>query len=415
MALDVTPTPREAIVPTELPSAPTPPAPQRFSRRRIFALAGTGTVVLVAGGGVWRAADQGVFSTGDGPAYAPWRDWRSATAGPLNLVRAAILAANAHNTQPWRFHVTDSRIDVFADLSRRITLTDPFLSEMHIGLGCALENLMLAAPANGYLPQLTLLPDVADATHVARIDLTPGATNASPLYQAIPHRHTNRYAHDTKRSVSQATRDDLSALNGDPQVRVIWFTDAAARKPVGDLMIAAAHAFVADKPLNSDDNTWYRATWQDVQQHRDGITLDAAGLSDFTRALGKMLPPESLDQQNGYFLSGVQSQVTTAGTLGLLAVPNKRDNAQRMGVGRLWQRMHLWATTQGLTMQPLNQMTEMADREVVLGNPPRFGDGLRAFVNDAAWEAVFTFRAGYATHDALLSPRRALGDVVTSS
>jgi hypothetical protein len=395
------------------PTALTPtPRPRKLSRRRFFALAGGGTLVLVAGGGVWRAADQGVFSTGEGPAYAPWTEWRSPTAGPLNLVRAAILAANAHNTQPWLFHVTDTRIDLYADLSRRIRLTDPFLSEMHIGLGCALENLLLAAPANGYIPQVTLLPDATDSTAVARIDLLPGATNSSALYEAIPHRHTNRYAHDTQRSVAQTTLAALSALNTDPQVKVLWFAQGAARQQLGDLMNAAAKAFVADIPLSTDDNVWYRATWQDVQQHRDGITLDAAGLSDFTRVLGKMLPPESLDQQNSYFLQGVQSQVQTAGVLGMLAVPNKRDNAQRLRVGQVWQRLHLWATTQGLVMQPLNQITEMADREVVLGSTPRFGDGLRTSVADPAWQGIFTFRAGYPTHEALLSPRRALNDVL---
>jgi hypothetical protein len=45
--------------------------------RRAF-LKGAGIVtVLVAGGGVWRAWDQGVFSAGQGPAYEPWKDWRS--------------------------------------------------------------------------------------------------------------------------------------------------------------------------------------------------------------------------------------------------------------------------------------------------------------------------------------------------
>ena len=69
-------------------------------QRRRFLKGGTGAVmVLVAGGGVWRAFDRGVFSVGREPAYEPWNNWRGeANEGPLALVRAAILVANANNT-----------------------------------------------------------------------------------------------------------------------------------------------------------------------------------------------------------------------------------------------------------------------------------------------------------------------------
>ncbi len=69
MSPDITPSSNEEVV----PASPNPTLPhKKFSRRKVFALAGTGALVLVAGGGVWRAADQGVFSTGQGPAYEPW-------------------------------------------------------------------------------------------------------------------------------------------------------------------------------------------------------------------------------------------------------------------------------------------------------------------------------------------------------
>ena len=66
------------------------------TKRRTF-LKGAGTLtVLLAGGGVWRAYDQGVFSIGQGPAYEPWKNWRTeASQGPLTLVCTAILAASS--------------------------------------------------------------------------------------------------------------------------------------------------------------------------------------------------------------------------------------------------------------------------------------------------------------------------------
>ena len=77
-------------------------------KRRTFLKGAGALTVLVAGSGVWRAYDQGIFSIGQGPAYEPWKNWRTdASEGPLALVRAAILAANPHNTQPWLFKVMD--------------------------------------------------------------------------------------------------------------------------------------------------------------------------------------------------------------------------------------------------------------------------------------------------------------------
>src|SRR5271156_4033377 len=82
--------------------------------------------VAVVGGGVWRGWDQGVFSVGDGPAYEPWKDWRNAGKDdPLALVRAAILAASPHNTQPWLFKISDSSIELHIDTQRNVGALDP--------------------------------------------------------------------------------------------------------------------------------------------------------------------------------------------------------------------------------------------------------------------------------------------------
>jgi hypothetical protein len=115
----------------------------------------------------------GVFSSGQGPAYEPWKDWKTESeegAGPLSLVASAILAANAHNTQPWLFVVNPNKIDLFADTRRNIGAIDPYLREMYEGLGCALENLVVAAESKGYTYNLKLMPNPTSKTHVATIN-----------------------------------------------------------------------------------------------------------------------------------------------------------------------------------------------------------------------------------------------------
>lgn len=387
------------------------------NRRTVLRLAAGATVALGAGL-AWRAWDQGVFSTGEGPAYEPWLTWEGGdAASPRHLVRAAILAANPHNSQPWRFHIGPARIDLFADRTRNIGSIDPLLREMHIGLGCALENLVLAASAQGFTYRLALFPNPAEIAHVARVDLEAGSepNSASPLYGAIPHRHTNRGAYDAARPLDSSAFDEMQSLGKDlPAVSVRWFTRADSRRHIGELVVRATEAIISDRQQSQDSAAWFRASWQEIQQKRDGLTVDAQALPGWMRAAAKVLPPITQKQSEQIWLKSTRDvQVATAPAFGVLLARDAADNSNRVHSGRLWQRMHLWAQTKGIAMQPLNQMPERADRERSLGIEPRFGNALQELaVGDPGWEVLMPFRLGYPTVAALASPRRSVDEVV---
>jgi len=80
---------------------------------------------------------------------------------------------------------------------------------------------------------------------------------------------------------------------------------------------------------------------------------------------------------------------------------------------KLYQRIHLWATTQGLAMQPINYTSQRADREENQGIEPVFGDALQELINDPVWDALMSFRVGYPTVKVLSSPRRSVEKVTT--
>ena len=102
----------------------------------------------------------------------------------------------------------------------------------------------------------------------------------------------------------------------------------------------------------------------------------------------------------------------TAAAFGLLLVTEPTDIGQRLAAGRVYQHLHLWATSQGLAMQPLNQLVERAERERSTRSPGLDSAALTALVADASWEAVMPFRVGYPTSAAPVSPRRAIDDVL---
>jgi hypothetical protein len=383
-----------------------------INRRQFLQGAGL-TVLVVVGGTVYRSVAQGVLAVGQGPAYEAWRNWRTEAVTPQQrIVKAAILASNPHNSQPWLFQITPNAITLFADTKRQIGTIDPFLREMTIGLGCAVENMVLAAQAEGFAPDVQLLPDVADRTQVARIVLTPAAKVTSDLYEAIPNRHTDRAAYDTARALPTTTFDTMTALNQEPDVRLFWFESAAAHAQFSDVATRATTALINDQQQSLDSHVWWRQGWDAVQQSQDGLTLDAQGLTDVVTLAAKILPDLSREQNDQSFLEMVRTvQLPTASAFGMLAVTDGRDTVQRLKVGQYWQRLHLWAVTQGLSVQPLNQMCERADREQQLGIMPEFGNALQAMLNAPAWTGIMPFRIGYPTRAAKLSPRRSIDKV----
>jgi hypothetical protein len=394
--------------PTDQPVAARP-----VSRRAALQFLGLGAgAVAVAGSGglTWLATTGGVFSTGTGPAYAAWT---AASPGgqPLDLVRAAILAANAHNTQPWLFTVTNDRIEVFADMSRTTGTMDSLLREIHISLGCAVENLTLAGPPNGIATAVTLLPDPADATHIATIALTKAPVSPSALFDAITDRHTSRSGYDTGRAVTASQRDALSALVDAPDTELIWFTTGPQMQAFSALTIRATEAIIADPRQAADDFRWYRSNWHDVQTHKDGITIDPSGQSPLIRAVSKLLPTTQKQNNNGWLSGTRDTQLPTASAFGAIVVTDPHDNLQRLRAGRIWQRMHLSATTAGLAMQPLCQIPERIDRETSANLSPVFTTAMAAIL-PARTHPVMTFRIGHPTVAALLSPRRPTADVI---
>jgi hypothetical protein len=311
------------------------------------------------------------------------------------------------------FRITASSIDLFAVPERQIGVIDPFRREMYIGLGCAVENMKLAAEAEGFFADIRLLPDPGAEVHAASISLASASPLVSDLYSAIPTRHTNLGPYDSARSVADSVFDDIAALVSESDVRLIWFKDEPARAKFGEVAIAATEALVADEQQSMDSHLWWRHDWDLLQESADGLTLDAQGLGSTVTPLAKFFPDLSRPQNDEAFVKNVRGFIIpTAAAFGILAVRDGMDNSQRLQCGQAWQRIHLWGTTQGLAMHPLNQMCERVDRERQLSIEPVFGEAVGELVGDDRWQAIMPFRLGYPTLEGMPSPRRGLDLVI---
>ena len=373
-------------------------------QRRVFLKKAGAFTILVIGGAVFRSYGEDIPEIGNRTAFEPWKTWNEdSRKRPLLFVRAAIISSNAYNSQPWLFKLSQSSIELYADLSRNLGAFDPYVRELHFSLGCALENLLIAAGANGYKTSLTLLPGKLEPVSqapkpelVARVDLSSGPRMFSDLYHAIPHRHTNRDPFDAQKPVPSEFVEALAGIaNEEKQVKLFLFTEEVERKKIADLIASASEKFLSDPDVRNSTRVWFRTTPEQYEKLADGVYVPAP-------------PPSS---QTGP-LETYRTLMLTGRLFGIIAVKDRYDREQTLRAGRVWQRAHLLATARGLAARPANGAVEIIDHERRLNLNMKSSVQVAEITGDASWQPTFMFYMGYATISAVASARRSVEKVI---
>lgn len=376
---------------------------------------------MVAGGLVWRSVERGAFAEPGGPAYEIWDDWDSRPAeGPLRLVQAAIMAANAHNTQPWLFQIHEGVLAVYADRARHLGAFDPYRREMTLSIGCAIQNILLAAGIEGYRLTVKLEPGALresppeDLHRLALIAFEEAEPQAHTLYDSLSLRHTDRGPYDRGRGIPSDVLDGFSLLAESEGLKLFFYDEGPQREVFDKLVLDATDYIGRDPEMMAASHAWMRTTPEEVAKRRDGLTLEGAGVTGFKKIMARVLPELSAEEAHAYWRQQTEEvQLKTAPLVGMLCVRTLYDQLQTMSAGRLWQHIHLILSAEGYAGQPLNQPVEVVDRQLQLGEDPDFSGRLADLTGDASWKPTFLFRMGAANGQAPRSPRRALDEVLS--
>ena len=196
----------------------------------------------------------------------------------LFLLRYAILAPSFRNTQPWKFSVDGHRIAFFADRTRWLVASDPDARDLRLSVGCALENLVVAARHFGYDPKVDYVPRTASPDLLAVVDLSRHeAVHRRRDAELDPMLRRRTLRNSPKRAVPPpALYDDLEAAFGQEDGRLIVSENAAVRSTVAMLYRHAALVQLSDERVRDEISQWMPAVEYGVPRwmtHFGGLAL----------------------------------------------------------------------------------------------------------------------------------------------
>ncbi len=168
---------------------------------------------------------------------------------PMELVRYATLTPSSHNTQCWKFRITERAIEVLPDLTRRCPAVDPDDHHLFVSLGCATENLIQAALAHGLNGDATF----DNAADLIRVQLEPTKAHVSAMFQAIPERQCTRGEYDGQK-LSGEELELLRKAGTDTGVQIIFLNEPAQMESALDYVIQGNTTQMNDKYAQQGDS-----------------------------------------------------------------------------------------------------------------------------------------------------------------
>jgi nitroreductase len=344
------------------------------------------------------------------------------------ILKHGVSAPSGDNLQPWRFSWRQDALLVYHDNTKDTSLYNVQGLASFIALGAAIENIVIAASIYGYHANVKYFP-AGDSSAVAEI-LFMEHCEPDPLATAIPERCVNRKPYTRHRLSSEI----IAKLDNDaqkfPAVALQWIQDSRGLKMLGKSVIRADRLLFENPHLHKQLFSCLRWTSEEVERTRDGLPVATLELGKLgTHAFRSLRSWRLVSILNRLGFSRMVARhsgklIRTSSAAALISV-SKISADDFLEAGRVFERLWLNATLQGLSLQPMTGFVFLQLRSALAeyeGLTPAQLDLLESLRRELA--ALFTsanggvpamlFRLGVAPSPSDRTIRRPLSEVLAS-
>jgi nitroreductase len=305
------------------------------------------------------------------------------------LLRYAILAPSVRNTQPWAFSVQGNRVHLIADVRKAQPVADPDGRELHISLGCALENLLVAAEHFGFGHGIAYFPEREAPDLVAIATFEPGGTpspaRAGATLTSILTRHNDDGVFRPA-PVPEWLRMRLVACCVEPDLQILLTDDRPFHNWIDALTLEADRAELANPGFRRELNYWIGQGVFGSPPVRERLRHAANTRPELAEHVARR----------------DHAIMESAALLGLICATGD-SHLHHVRAGQLFERLWLTATAMGVGINPMSQTMRH----------PQLRAGVGELLPSAGWTPQHLFRVGFGSSAAgQRTPRRPVDDVV---
>ncbi len=270
------------------------------------------------------------------------------------LVEYAIKAPSGHNTQPWKFKKTQDGIIIHPDFKRALPVVDADNHALYISLGCALENLVIAASNKGY-ECIVNYPTKSDVGITVKLKSFGTESNLkNNLFDYIATRQVNRSNYSTN-YVNESELNKLRSSFNFEGISIILLNGRENFEHIVPLIIEGNNLQFQNKQFVHELTSWFRYSKVEAEKKKDGLWTSTMGLPNMGRLVGNFVMKNFVTSKS----EANRLNKILRHTAGLaIFISDSNDIKSWINTGRAFQRFGLTASMLGISHAHLNMPCE---------------------------------------------------------
>lgn len=274
----------------------------------------------------------------------------------MKILEYAIKAPSGHNTQPWKFKLTENSIEIYPNLDCSLHVVDSNNRELYISLGCAVENLCLAAHEFGYKTVTSIVQE--NSVYIIRVELEKTTPTPEPLFKQIEKRQTNRSVYKGR----MVTNDTIQMLNNVcTQLGThcyFYMNGEPLYQTFADFVFRGNDIQMSDNNFKSELKKWIRFNKKQATETKNGLTYAVMGSPSLPKWLGKPIVGSFLNPKT----QNKSDKIKINSSSHFVLFTTKQSTPEDwVTIGRTLERFLLKCTELGIASAFLNQPCEVEE------------------------------------------------------